>query len=48
MSKDTGRSTPFKLSFKPEAGSTNSGADTRSKILAALRADPERKSFDCF
>ena len=29
ISKDTGRSTPFKLSFRPDSGFTNKGADTR-------------------
>ena len=34
-SKCTGRSTPFRLSFKPELFSTNSGADTRSSPMAS-------------
>ena len=34
-SKLTGRSTPLKSSFRPVAGSTNSGADTRFKFSAS-------------
>ena len=34
MSNATGRSTPFKSSFRPRAGSTNSGAVTRFRCSA--------------
>ena len=37
ISKETGRSTPFKLSFRPEFSSTNSGAETRRRLSALLR-----------
>ena len=37
MSKLTGRSTPFRSSFKPVEGSTNSGADTRFRFNACAR-----------
>ena len=32
MSNPTGRSTPLRSSFRPEEGSTNSGADTRLRF----------------
>ena len=32
ISKLTGRSTPFKLSFRPDDGLTNTGAETRSRF----------------
>ena len=43
MSKDTGRSTPFRSSFRPEEAATNRGADTRWRRRAPLSRSSNRR-----
>ncbi len=47
MPNETGRSTPFRLSFKPDSGVTKSGAVTLCRLSSA-ESCPWKKSLTCF